>query len=91
MWDTKAFYSVDAYPMVNPASVRPRTTEYHVFDVQQPGGRRAGALIVAQVMNYAETSPFEEDTVCHDPDAHAEHLPELQSTVAIRIEPWPQP
>jgi hypothetical protein len=92
MWQTKGSHAVDAYPMLNAASIGPRTAEFHVFNVDPSGGSRSGELIVIRVMGFPETSPHEEDSgIAHDADAHVVHQPALQSILdSIQISPFPE-
>jgi hypothetical protein len=93
VWSTKTSGQVDAYPLVNSTKIGPRTAELRILNVDPSPGSREGELLVIKVMGSAETSPHEENSgVPHDPEAHAQHIPALQSILdSIRIEPWEQP
>jgi hypothetical protein len=92
MWTTKNSTQLDAYPMVNSTTIGPRTAEFRIFNVDESGGSRAGELLVIRVFGFPETSPHEEDSgIAHDPDAHVEHIPALQSILdSIQISPFPE-
>ena len=90
VWTTKKSDAVDAYPLVNSASVGPRTTEFRIFQLDPFGVSRDSELLVIRVTGFPETSPFEESSgVAHDPNAHTKHIPALQSILdSIQIGPW---